>query len=27
HCWFVEGLTGQAATIDANPGVRCVIHT
>ncbi|TLG09754.1 ArsR family transcriptional regulator, partial [Cutibacterium acnes] len=21
------GVTGQAATIDANPGVRCVVHT
>src|SRR5690606_41949207 len=24
HCGVVEGVTGQAATIDANPGVRCV---
>ena len=27
HCGVVEGVTGQAATIDANPGVRCVVHT
>ena len=27
HCGVVEGVTGQAATIDANPGVRCVVPT
>lgn len=27
HCGVVESVTGQAATIDANPGVRCVVHT
>ncbi|QQY15866.1 type IV toxin-antitoxin system AbiEi family antitoxin domain-containing protein [Cutibacterium avidum] len=27
HCGVVEGVTGKAATIDANPGVRCVVHS
>lgn len=27
HCGVVEGVTGKTATIDANPGGKCVIHT
>ena len=27
HCGVVEGVTGKATTIDANPGGKCVIHT
>ncbi|MDO4412612.1 metalloregulator ArsR/SmtB family transcription factor [Cutibacterium sp.] len=27
HCGVIEGVTGTSATIDPNPGDRCVVHT